>query len=48
MQIETAILDQTMPAEKPGTMKDFYAVFTGLAFLLPLGLSAGLTIHLWR
>ncbi len=37
-----------MPAEKPGTMKGFYAVFTGLAFPLPVVLSAGLTIHLWR
>ncbi len=37
-----------MPFEKPRSMKDFYAVFSGQAFLLPTGLSAGLTLHLWK
>jgi DHA3 family macrolide efflux protein-like MFS transporter len=34
MQIETTNLDQTMPVEKPRSMKDFWIVFTGQAFSL--------------
>jgi DHA3 family macrolide efflux protein-like MFS transporter len=34
MQTETTNLDQTMPVEKPGSMRDFWVVFTGQAFSL--------------
>jgi DHA3 family macrolide efflux protein-like MFS transporter len=34
MQTETTNLDQTMPVEKPGLMRDFWVVFTGQAFSL--------------
>jgi DHA3 family macrolide efflux protein-like MFS transporter len=34
MQTETTNLDQTMPVEKPKSMRDFWVVFTGQAFSL--------------
>ena len=34
MQNETTNLDQTMQVEKPGSMRDFWVVFTGQAFSL--------------